>query len=172
MFSRDWLFWLIVIAVVAIPNLLSKLRSAGKGAAQPAASLPRPKRKQPSQPQPVSGAKPPLRISAKPQVATDQLRDVLQQLEQMARDEVQRVLRQPEQPEQPLPPVAPAAAAVREVSRKPAPAAKAPSLSPQPAALAESQPRRASAWAEALSDKQTLRRIIILAEIIGPPRGV
>jgi hypothetical protein len=177
MFSRDWLFWLVVIVVFVVPRLLGKLLSGAKGEAPPTAPLPQraPQagRTRPSRPQPVGRVLPRPKISAERQSEMDRLWHALRKLQLAAKDQVRGVLEQPEQARRPPAGVVarPEAAAIRQADSAPPPAAKAPSRPPPPAALTKPRPERASAWAENLRNRHTLRQIIISAEIIGPPKG-
>ena len=67
----------------------------------------------------------------------------------------------------------PVARAAPPPTPPPAPKPEAPPPAPkaEPPLAAAVSPSRASAWTEALRDKQNIRNIIISAEIIGPPKG-
>jgi hypothetical protein len=148
MFSRDWVFWLIVIVVFVLPRLLREL---------PKILEQRRKRTPPPQPQPVSQPKLSTKVQSKLLAAADQIRRALQQLEQQAQPPVS---------------AAPAAEPVQKVVPPPPPVPEAP---PQPrptAAPAKARPPRAPAWAQSLRNKHNLRQAIVAAEIIGPPKGM
>jgi hypothetical protein len=164
--SGEW-FWLIVFAVAALLQLLGKRQSARKSDEAPAVR--KTKQRLQSRPPPFGQAAPP-KIPAGSQGIADQIRRLL--------DEIQRAAQPPEPAPAAPPPIretvsapTPAAAVpppIQETAGAPTPAPKPP---PSPSPITELQPTPASAWAQALRNKQNLRHIIISAEIIGPPKG-
>ncbi len=151
--GNEWI-WLIVLGVVWLLQFLFKRWSAGEGDEAPPVPKPKPKRGPQRRREPVGQAKSPRDVSGGRQSAVNQIRELVDQLRQGA------------QPPAPAPAAPPP---IRETVSGPPPAPKLPPPSPSP--IAEAQPTPASVWAEALRDKQNLRRIIIAAEIIGPPKG-
>lgn len=157
----DWI-WVVVFAVAWLLPLLAKRRSAGEGDRPPAVPKPRPKRG----PQARQEAKPPTDVFGGRQSAADRLRVLLDQIRRAA---------QPPAPAPGAPPPIPETVSaspqpIRESASAPRPAPKLPV--PSPSTITEPEPTPASFWAAALRDKQSLRRLVIAAEIIGPPKGV
>lgn len=161
--NSEWIL-LIVLAVAWLFRLLTKHRSAGEGDEPP--PVPKPKRRPQPRREPVGQEQP----FGGRQAVAHQIRELVDQIRRGA---------------QPPAPAPGAPAPIRETVSAPRPALAAPPLIresagapppklplPSPSPIAEPQPTSASVWAEALRDKQTLRRIIIAAEIIGPPKGV
>jgi len=166
--DNEWI-WLIGLPVVWLLQFLFKRWSGREGDEPP--PVPKPKRKPQTRREPVGQAKSPGDVFGGRQSAAAQIRELLDQVRQGAQPSAPAPGAPPPIRETTsAPPPAPAVPRpIREAVSSPPPAPKPPSPSPSP--IAEPQPTPASVWAEALRDKQNLRRIIIAAEIIGPPKG-
>ncbi len=168
--GNEWI-WLIVLAVVWLLQFLFKRWSAGEGDEPPPVPKPKPKRSPQTRREPVSQAKSPRDVSGGRQSAVNQIRELVDQFRRGAQPPAPAPgapapIRETAGAPRPAPAVPPP---IRETVSGPPPAPKPPPPSPTP--IAKPQPTPASVWAEALRDKQSLRRIIIAAEIIGPPKG-
>jgi hypothetical protein len=162
----EWL-WLIVFVVAWLWPVIRKVRSAGERDKPPPAPKAKPKRRPQTRREPVGQDQ---RFGGRKAVA-DQIRVLVDQIRRGAPPPAPAPgapppIRETASAPQPAPAVRPP---IRETVSGPPPALKPPP--PSPTAVAEPQTTPASVWAEALRDRQNLRRIIIAAEIIGPPKG-
>jgi len=162
----EWL-WLIVFVVAWLWPVIRKVRSAGERDKPPPVPKAKPKRRPQTRREPVGQDQ---RFGRRKAVA-DQIRVLVDQIRRGAQPPARAPgapapIRETASAPQPAPAVSPP---IRETVSGPPPAPKPPPPSPSP--IAEPQPTPASIWAEALRDRQNLRRIIIAAEIIGPPKG-
>jgi hypothetical protein len=157
----EWL-WLIVFVVAWLWPVIRKVRSAGERDKSP--PVPKPKRR------PQTRGSRWARISAlADEAVADQIRVLVDQIRRAhsrrhVRQARRRRFRETASAPQPAPAVSPPIRETSAIQRRHQAAA-----SPSP--IAEPQPTPASIWAEALRDRQNLRRIIIAAEIIGLPKG-
>jgi hypothetical protein len=164
----EWL-WLIVFVVAWLWPVIRKVRSAGERDKPPPAPKAKPKRRPQTRREPVSQDQ---RFGGRKAVV-DQIRVLVDQIRRGAQPPapgpgapapIREAASAPEPA--PAPAVPPP---IRETVSGAPPASKLPP--PSPSRIPEPEPTPASIWAEALRDRQNLRRIIIAAEIIGPPKG-
>jgi hypothetical protein len=162
--SYEWI-WFIVVAAVWLLQLLRQHRSAGKRDKPRPVPTAKPKRRPETRREPVGEDQ---RFGGRKAVAS-QIRELVDQIRRSAQPPVPA-------PDAPAP-IRETVSAPRPVRAAPPPIVDSvrapPSKLPPPSSspIAEPQPTPTAVWAEALRDKQNLRRIIIAAEIIGPPKG-